>query len=499
MNPSVLLVHELDNVAVAARDLARGEAVEAAGRRIMTREAVPAGHKIALRPLAEGDEVVKYGRRIGRATAAIAAGDWVHSHNMKTALGRKSVYSYRPPRRPGGGPERSVPGFLGYRRRDGRVGTRNEIWILNTVGCVNKTAERLAALANERFRPKNCDGIFAFPHPYGCSQLGEDLENTRRVLSALIRHPNAGGVLLLGLGCENNQLESLTGDAVGLDPDRLRTLACQAVPDELEAGLRLLAELVDATAHDRRVEVPASELVLGMKCGGSDAFSGLTANPLAGRVADRMTAAGGTVILSEVPEMFGAEQALMDRAATREVFEEVVTLIDRFKRYFEAHGQPIYENPSPGNKAGGLTTLEEKSLGAIAKGGAATVTQVLGYGARATERGLVLVEAPGNDAVSSTAVAAAGATLLLFTTGRGTPFGGPVPTLKISSTTGLFRAKPRWIDFDAGRLLDGEHDAEELAGDLARLVVEVASGNARTKSEVFGAREIAIWKTGVTL
>ena len=387
---------------------------------------------------------------------------------------------------------------MGYRRKSGRVGTRNEVWIVNTVGCVNTAAERIAREAAARF-PDACDGIFSFSHPYGCSQLGDDLANTQRVLAGLLRHPNAGGVLVLGLGCENNQSSALLEMATGVDEERLRFFNTQDVVDEVDEGVEAVGELLARMASDRREPCPASDLVIGHKCGGSDGFSGISANPLVGRIADRLTSLGGGVLLTEVPEMFGAERVLMERAVSQEVFDEVVTMINDFKEYFLRHGQPVYENPSPGNKAGGLTTLEEKSLGAIQKGGRAPVTRVLRYGEPAAPGGLALLEAPGNDGVSSTAMTASGATLLLFTTGRGTPLGFPVPTIKISSNSAIAEKKPHWIDFNAGALLDGTATMDGLAEELFAYVLDVASGRVRTNNEKHGYREIAIWKEGVTL
>jgi altronate hydrolase len=378
------------------------------------------------------------------------------------------------------------------------VGTRNEIWVLNTVGCVNHAAERIAKITGDRFEGE-IDGVYSFSHPYGCSQLGDDLRNTQRVLAGLLRHPNAGGVLVLGLGCENNQMESLLQMAGDVDRERLRFFNLQDVIDEVEQGTSVISELATRVAQDRRVTCSASELVLGHKCGGSDGFSGMSANPAVGRVADRLTALGGRVLLTEVPEMFGAEQVLMNRAADEAVFNDIVKMVNGFKEYFIAHGQPIYENPSPGNKAGGLTTLEEKSLGAIQKGGRATVTQVLPYGAPVERPGLALVEAPGNDGVSSTALVASGATMLLFTTGRGTPLGFPAPTVKISSNSEIAGKKPHWIDFNAGAVLDGTATLDQSADELFALVLEIASGRRRAKNEEQGYREIAIWKEGVTL
>ncbi|HEX2205078.1 MAG TPA: altronate dehydratase family protein [Longimicrobium sp.] len=496
--PLAVRVHPADDVAVATGPLHAGTEVAVDGARVVLAEDIPAGHKLALRVIAPGEAVSKYGFPIGEATAPIAAGTWVHSHNLRTRLSGTLDYHYRPSSKSGAKPSIDVPTFQGYRRADGRVGTRNEVWIVNTVGCVNTAAERVARVAGERFAGR-IDGVHAFSHPYGCSQLGDDLRNTQKVLAGLLRHPNAGGVLVLGLGCENNQMESLLAMAGEVDRERLRFFNTQDVDDEVEDGVEAVAELVARMEGDRRADCPASELILGHKCGGSDGFSGITANPLVGRIADRLTAAGGGVILTEVPEMFGAEQVLMDRAASEEVFRDVVAMVNDFKDYFLRHGQPVYENPSPGNKAGGLTTLEEKSLGAIQKGGRAPVTRVLRYGEPASAGGLSLLEAPGNDGVSSTAMVASGATVLLFTTGRGTPLGFPVPTVKIASNSYIAGKKPHWIDFNAGALLDGGATMDSLADELFAYVLDVASGRVRTNNETNGYREIAIWKEGVTL
>ena len=506
--PMAVRVHPDDDVAVAVRPLAAGAEVAVDGAHVTLAGDVPAGHKFALRALGAGADVRKYGFVIGATTAPVAEGAWVHSHNLATRLGGPLDYAYRPGTEPGAAAA-AVPTFDGYRRADGRVGTRNEVWIVNTVGCVNTAAERIARAAAARFAAEGSgvDGVYAFAHPYGCSQLGDDLNATQRVLAGLLRHPNAGGVLVLGLGCENNQMDQLLalageGSPTGLDRSRLRFFNTQDVVDEVEEGVSLIGELAAAMAGDRREPCPVTDLVLGHKCGGSDGFSGITANPLLGRLADRLTAMGGRVLLSEVPEMFGAEQVLMDRATSARVFEEEVAMVNDFKQYFLDHHQPVYENPSPGNKAGGLTTLEEKSLGAIQKGGRAPVTDVRRYGAAVRAEsagGLTLVEAPGNDGVSCTAMTAAGATVLLFTTGRGTPLGFPVPTVKVSSNSDIARKKPHWIDFDAGRLLSGGATLDALADELLSAVVEVASGRRLANNERHGYREIAIWKAGVTL
>lgn len=486
MSAALFQIDPRDPVATALRDIDAGET--ALG--VTTAQAVPKGHKVALRAIDAGAPVYKFGFPIGRATRAIAPGDHVHTHNVATALETSGTYRYQPAFEAAAAAE--APTFQGYRRANGRVGTRNEIWILPTVGCVGRTAEKIAEKAARRFAGR-VDGIHAFAHPFGCSQLGDDLEGTRAILTALANHPNAGGVLLVGLGCESNQMR---GMLAGISHPNLRTIGAQAAGDEIEEGIALVEELVAEAEKSMRTPEPLSELVLGVKCGGSDGFSGLTANPLVGRMSDAVTAAGGTAILTEIPEIFGAEQLLMARAADEAVFERIVALVNGFKAYFTRHGEPVSENPSPGNLAGGITTLEEKSLGAVQKAGHATVTDVLGYGGQVQQRGLTLLEAPGNDAVSSTALAAAGATVILFTTGRGTPLGFPVPTVKIASNSDLAARKPGWIDFDAGQVLAESMDA--AAGALLHRIAEIASGTP-TAAERNGEREIAIWKRGVTL
>ncbi len=491
---ALLRLDPVDDVAVALTALAKGTRAEAGGATIELRDDVPAGHKVALRDMAAGETVRKYGWPIGLLTAGVAAGGHVHSHNLETLLSGVEGYAWRPPAVEPPSDEAQA-GFLGYRRADGRVGTRNEIWILPTVGCVGRTAQKIAAIAGAR-HAGIVDGVHAFAHPFGCSQLGDDLAATRSLLAALACHPNAGGVLLVGLGCESNQLDRLLDEIPEPLRGRVRTLGAQGVEDELEEGLALVDALVATAALSTRRPAGFGDLVLGLKCGGSDGFSGLTANPLVGRMADRAVAAGGSAILSEIPEIFGAERLLMARARDERVFDSIVGLVDDFKNYFLGSGQSVSENPSPGNVAGGITTLEEKSLGAVQKGGRSPVDDVLRYGERVRRRGLTLLEAPGNDAVSSTAIAAAGATLILFTTGRGTPLGFPVPTVKIASNSALARRKSGWIDFDAGRVL--EDGIESMADSLAHRIAAIASGE-ETASERNGEREIAIWKRGVTL
>ena len=499
-----LRVNARDSVAVALQDLAVGYGLAIDGRQIILRNEVPKGHKIALTDIKAGDDVFKLGFSIGKASQDIAAGEHVHAHNLVTGLSGLEDYSYQPA--PVALPAALTEGrFQGYRRAwglsGGQVGIRNEIWILCTVGCVAKTSERLARIATERFKGR-IDGVYALTHPLGCSQLGDDLDHTRKLLASLAMHPNAGGVLIVGLGCENNQLSALIKEIANSSPDsrpadRLKYFAAQMVEDEHETGLDALEELVSVVEKDQRETCSVRDLTIGVKCGGSDAFSGLTANPLVGLIADRVAFAGGKAIMTEIPEVFGAERGLMNRAKNETVFHEVVDVVNDFKNYFIAHKQPVFENPSPGNKAGGITTLEEKSLGAVQKGGHSPLNEVMRYGERAREQGLSLLEAPGNDAVSSTALTAAGAVIVLFTTGRGTPLGFPAPTLKIASNSTLAAHKPRWIDFNAGQVLEG-HSLEETADDLMDLILKTASGQPAC-NEKNDEREIAIWKNGVTL
>jgi altronate hydrolase len=494
--PAVALqIAQNDNVASAVRDLEAGERVVIGEAAITVTAPIPRGHKFALSGIKAGDAVLKFGWPIGVATADIGQGDHVHSQNLATALTAKDdvhLLSTAPAL-----PEPEVERYFdGYLREDGRVGTRNELWILCTVGCVSNIARRIADTARPLL-PAGVDGIYAFPHPFGCSQLGGDLAQTRTLLASLACNPNAGGVLIVGLGCENNQLDALLAEIPENRRARVRTLVAQSVVDEMDAGRAVIEELAELVARDVRTAVPLGKLVIGLKCGGSDGLSGLTANPLVGDIASRLYVAGGTPILTEIPEIFGAEHMLLAQAATPSLSSEAAALIDGFKQYFVRHGQPVHENPSPGNKAGGITTLEEKSLGAVQKAGAARLTQVLHYGERVRCSGLALLEAPGNDAVSSTALAAAGATMILFTTGRGTPMGFPVPVIKIASNSDLAERKPHWIDFDAGRLLTGT-TRSDLESDLLATVMAVASGE-QTRAELNGEREIAIWKQGVTV
>ena len=484
-------IHPADNVAVALKPIPAGTQFEG----VTAKADIPQGHKMALTDLAENDQVVKYGFPIGHAVQPIAAGEWVHTHNMKTNLSGQLEYGYHPKINP---PAAQVPGtFQGYRRKNGQVGIRNEIWIIPTVGCVNDVAKALVR-ENQDLVTGTIDGLYTFPHPFGCSQTGADHAQTRKLLAALTRHPNAGAVLVLSLGCENLTHEQFLEELGPYDEDRVKFLTCQQVEDELEAGREILTQLAAYAGQFRREPIPASELVVGMKCGGSDGLSGITANPTVGRFSDLLVAQGGSTVLTEVPEMFGAEGFLMDRCINEEVFHKAVNMINGFKEYFLRHNEVVYENPSPGNKAGGITTLEDKSCGCVQKGGSAPIMDVIGYGDQVVTKGLNMLYGPGNDLVSSTALTAAGAHLILFTTGRGTPFGAPAPTMKLATNTPLAQKKANWIDFNAGVVADGVRTLDEAAQDLMQLVLEVASGK-KTRAEEKGFREIYIFKDGVVL
>ena len=513
MEARALRVHPEDDVAaLLSPAIAAGTMIRVEGATVATLSAVASGHKVALRPIAAGESVRKFGFPFGRATQNIAPGEFVHTHNVATLLDKNEEYAFVPyhgitPETP----RDAGKTFQGYVRADGRVGIRNEIWILCTVGCVNRAAEEAARRAHAALAREfggTIDGVYAHTHPYGCSQIGSDLARTRTALASLAAHPNCGGILLMGLGCENNQLEEQVASLRLGDRARLRYFSAQGAGDEIEEAVSLIHELAAICGGDTRRTVPLNHLIPGMKCGGSDGFSGLTANPLVGVLSDRMSDIGGISLLTEVPEFFGAERILMARAADEPTFHAIETMINDFKDYFRRYNEPISENPSPGNKAGGITTLEEKSLGCVQKGGSrAPVRYILGYGealpAAAHDPnnfsgGIALTYGPGNDAVSCSALSAAGAHMVLFTTGRGTPFGTVTPTLKISTNSDLARRKPHWIDFDAGRLIDEGAPMETLADELMDLMVAVASGEKRAKNEINNYREMALFKDGVT-
>jgi altronate hydrolase len=485
-----------DNVAVCLEFGQTGDTVVIDNQQIVLSNNIPVGHKVALQPIAVDANVIKYGAPIGHAIAEIEVGNHVHTHNLKTNLSGTITYSFNQKLNEIRYAKRDLT-FNGYRRSNGNAGIRNEIWIVPTVGCVNGQAQQIINRFQREVNPENIDAIEVFKHNYGCSQLGDDHVNTQKALAQLINHPNAGGVLVLGLGCENNQIAHLKKFIGEYDADRIKFLVSQEVEDEVETGVEILREIYEHIKSDRREAIPLSELKVGLKCGGSDGFSGITANPLVGVFSDFLIAQGGTTVLTEVPEMFGAETILMARAKDQLIFDKTVTLINDFKDYYTQHNLPVYENPSPGNKEGGISTLEDKSLGCTQKGGNATVVDVLKYAEPISEKGLNLLSAPGNDLVASSALGFSGCQLVLFTTGRGTPFGSFVPTMKISTNSALFNKKKNWIDFNAGQLLEGK-TMDQLLEEFIQYIIEVSSGK-KLRHEESGFKEISIFKTGVTL
>ncbi len=493
---SFIKINPADSVVVCLRPLKKDEVISVDQKDIVIAQDTPAGHKILIKDTPASENIIKYGYPIGHAKEDLKVGQWVNENNLKTNLKGTLTYTYHPVNE-ALDIEKVDRTFNGYVRKNGEVGIRNEVWIVPTVGCVNGIAERLAAQLQEETKLEGIDAVHAWHHNYGCSQLSGDHENTRKVLRDIVLHPNAGAVLILSLGCENNQpdeFEKMLGD---YDHDRIKLLITQKVEDEMEEGMKILRELYQIAKNDRRTPCPLDELRVGLKCGGSDGFSGITANPLVGEFSDFLVAQGGTSILTEVPEMFGAETILMNRCKTPELFEQTVTLINDFKEYFLSHGEPVGENPSPGNKAGGISTLEDKALGCTQKCGRAPVSGVLGYGDRLQVKGLNLLSAPGNDLVASTALAAAGCQIVLFTTGRGTPFGTFIPTMKISTNSTLYKNKPNWIDFNAGQLVEGR-PMKEVLNDFIDKIISIANGE-HSCNEANGYREISIFKNGVTL
>jgi altronate hydrolase len=492
-----LKINPADSVVVCLQPKKKGDVIDIDGKQVTVLQDTPAGHKVLISDKKEGEDIIKYGYPIGHARKDLKAGEWVNENNLKTNLSGTLEYTYQPVNE-----ELNIKDekrtFRGYVRKNGEVGVRNEIWIVPTVGCVNGIAERLADQLRKETACKDIDAVYAWHHNYGCSQLSGDHENTRKVLRDICLHPNAGGVLVLSLGCENNQPDQFMEMVGDYDKNRIKLLVTQKVEgDEVEEGMKLLRELYDVASQDRREEVSVNKLRVGLKCGGSDGFSGITANPLVGEFSDWLVAQGGTSILTEVPEMFGAETILMNRCKTPELFEQTVSLINNFKEYFLSHGEPVGENPSPGNKAGGISTLEDKALGCTQKCGRAPVSGVLEYGDRLLVNGLNLLSAPGNDLVAATALASAGCQLVLFTTGRGTPFGTFVPTMKIATNPTLAARKPNWIDFSAGQLVEGR-TMQELLPEFIDKILRVASGEL-ARNEENGYREISIFKNGVTL
>ncbi len=492
-----LKINPADSVVVCLRPMQKGETINIDGKTIEIKQDTPAGHKLLIKDAPKGTDIIKYGYPIGHSIEDLTEGQWVNENNIKTNLSGSLEYEYSPVNEQLSIENENLT-FKGYMRKNGEVGIRNEIWIVPTVGCVNGIAEKLVDLLKAETNCEGIDAIHAWHHNYGCSQLSGDHENTRKVLRDIVLHPNAGAVLILSLGCENNQPDEFMKLLGDYDQERIKLLVTQKVEgDELEEGMKILRNLYNIAKQDVRTDVPISHLRVGLKCGGSDGFSGITANPLVGEFSDWLVAQGGTSILTEVPEMFGAETILMNRCENSKLFDQTVTMINDFKEYFLSHGEPVGENPSPGNKAGGISTLEDKALGCTQKCGRAPVSGVLAYGDRLQVNGLNLLSAPGNDLVASTALASAGCQIVLFTTGRGTPFGTFVPTMKISTNSQLFHNKPNWIDFNAGELLEGA-EMKVLLRKFIELIISVANGDL-VRNEKNGYREISIFKNGVTL
>ncbi len=489
-------IHPTDKVIIALQKINKGDEISVEGNTIVALDDVTEGHKMAIEDISKGEHVIKYGSSIGIAQEDIKTGSHIHVHNLRTGLGDNLSYCYNPNGKAIELPKEDLT-FEGYERANGDVGIRNELWIVPTVGCVNGQARLIADQLKQQNDVSHIDDIVVMSHQYGCSQLGGDHVNTQKALAGLIKHPNAGGVLVLGLGCENNQISQLK-DVIGdFDESRIKFLVSQEVEDEVEVGLEVVTKLAEQMKGDKRTGQPLSKLKIGLKCGGSDGFSGITANPLLGRFSDWLVGQGGTTVLTEVPEMFGAETLLMDRAQTEGIFDKTVSMINGFKDYFRSYNQPIYENPSPGNKNGGITTLEEKSLGCVQKGGEAIVNDVLEYAEPLVKNGLNLLWSPGNDLVASSALGFSGCQMVLFTTGRGTPFGSFVPTMKIATNSNLYNHKSNWMDFNAGELLEGT-PMEELRKKFTDYLLKVASGD-RLHHEQTSFKEIAIFKSGVTL
>jgi altronate hydrolase len=493
---SIYKINKNDNIVVALSDLNRNEIIYVDSKEIKLQEDVKEGHKIAISKIKANQNVVKYGFPIGHATSDILEGQWIHSHNIKTNLNGIKEYTFNQKLVTSTFVNKNLS-FMGYRRENNQIGIRNEIWIVPTVGCINGVADKIIEKFNQEAKNVYADNVMVIKHNYGCSQLGGDHINTRTILSNLAKHPNAGGVLILSLGCENNNIDEFKESLGEYNGKRIKFLVAQEKYDEVDEGAKLLNLLNENMRCDKRVKIPLSELKIGLKCGASDAFSGITANPLLGKLSDFLISQGGTTILTEVPEMFGAETLLMERANDKEVFNKIVGLINEFKEYFMKYNQPIYENPSPGNRAGGITTLEEKSLGCVQKSGSSKIVDVLKYGEIAKISGLNLLSAPGNDIVACSALGAAGCHMVLFTTGRGTPFGSFVPTIKISSNNQIYNLKPHWIDFNAGALIE-EVSIDKLMENIISYIIKTASGEL-TNNELNNFREIAIFKSGVTL
>ncbi|MGC8794012.1 MAG: UxaA family hydrolase [Bryobacteraceae bacterium] len=495
---AALLLHAADNVAIARVPLPAGARLRFGENEIAAREDIPAGHKVAIRRIGAGESVLRYGESIGRALRAIEAGEHVHTHN----LGFEDwAPAYGFPERELPLPERraAAPSFLGYVRADGRVGTRNYIAVAAASNCAAHVAELVARSFEQEPLPPAVDGVVAFPHGDGCGHaIGPDTVLLRRTLVGLLDHPNVSGALLIGLGCEVNQISAYFPDE-SLRSERLVGLTIQSsggTHATVEAARREIRRLLERAAAEKRSPAPAWKLVLGLNCGGSDSFSGITANPALGACSDRLARLGGTPVLAETPEVFGAEHLLVRRARNREVAEKLLRYIQAYRQYLARFGATFDDNPSPGNKYGGLTNIVEKSLGAVAKGGTSPLMDAVDYAERIVTPGLVFMNTPGYDPVSLAGLAAGGCTVIAFTTGRGSAIGFPtVPVIKIASNSRTFQLMRENMDVNAGRIADGEGSLEEVGEEIFRFLLRVASGE-RTAAERFGHREFVPWRIG---
>lgn len=498
---SAIKLYPQDTVALATSELKKGQTVTVDGETITLLDDIPNAHKIALKDFETGEAVRKYDNIIGYASKPIKKGEWIHSHNEVTGLGKSKEYTYD------FNPISIFPGesdktFMGYDRADGGAGIRNHLAIISTVFCANGPLRKLARMAEAKYpATENFDGIIAFDQEFGCSQTGKDLVTTCKIIAGIAKNANFGGVLLVSNGCEMaipSVLEQYMGD---YDKKRIRTLTLQEVEDEFTAGMELIDEIMEEMKDDKRTPININRLHIAMNCGGSDGYSGITANTLLGTLCDTLVKEGAIMNMTEVPEMMGAEHILMNRAADKSIFDDIVKMMYDYDAYFARYGEKAADNPTQGNKAGGLTTLEEKSLGCIQKGGHCAVMEVLEYGERATKNGFVLVSGPGNDLAGVSGQIAAGAVLTIFTTGRGTPCGFAGPTFRLASNTALATRKSNWIDYDAGRLLTAKtpEEVEALNKELYDAIMATVNGQYRTRTEENGYYILGALKDGVTL
>jgi len=497
---SAIHLHPTDNVAIARVQLGAGTELRVAGQRLEVKEAISAGHKIALVAIPQGAVVLRYGQVIGRARQPIERGRHVHTHNLAF---EELHFDYEYPSGETPLPaRRASPTFLGYPREDGSVGTRNYIAVVAASNCAAHTAEMIARSFDGESLPANIDGVVAFPHGEGCGHtIGPDTAQLRRTLAGVLAHPNVSAAVILGLGCEVNQIEHYLG------PNAPRTSRLVGMTLQSSGGTRgavtaaraEIARLMEQCSAEQRKEVPASGIVLGLNCGGSDSFSGITANPALGVCSDMLAELGATAVLAETTEIFGAEHLLVRRARNRQVAEKLLSFVQGYKQYLTRFAGSFDDNPSPGNKEGGLTNIIEKSLGAVAKAGTSPLTDAVDYAEPVHTPGFVFMNTPGYDPVSLTGLAAGGCNLIAFTTGRGSAIGFPsVPVLKIASNSHTYRRMQDNMDINAGTIADGEKSVQQVGGEIFEMLLRVASGE-RTRAESLGHQEFVPWRIGPVL